>query len=142
LTKKALNPETGQCGTREQERQSEACPNDGTMMVFVTYREQLEVYAERLKEEFDIIVALKKDIRDREAANIELLRECRALRADVEYITKNRDECAAVIKIDRDHELTGPMGQCGCPSCNIHRRYRSSGATGGNGENPKVQEAV
>jgi hypothetical protein len=29
------------------------CPNDGTRMVCVTYREQLEAYAERLKEELD-----------------------------------------------------------------------------------------
>lgn len=53
LTKSCLNPQTGQVGTREQERESEPCPNDGTMMVHVTYREQLEVYAERLKEEFE-----------------------------------------------------------------------------------------
>ena len=40
-------------GTREQDRNSEPCPNDGTMMVHVSYREQLEVYSERLKEEFN-----------------------------------------------------------------------------------------
>lgn len=38
----------------------EACPNDGTMMVHVTYREQLEVYADRLKEEFERSALLEK----------------------------------------------------------------------------------
>ena len=53
LTKACINPSMDVIGTREQDRESEPCPNDGTMMVHVTYKEQLEVYAERLKEEFD-----------------------------------------------------------------------------------------
>jgi hypothetical protein len=52
LTKACLNPDTGDVGTREQERESEPCPNDGTMLIHVTYREQLEVYDARLREEF------------------------------------------------------------------------------------------
>ena len=53
LTKKCINPNLEIMGTREQDRESEPCPNDGTMLVHVTYREQLEVYGDRLKEEFD-----------------------------------------------------------------------------------------
>jgi hypothetical protein len=59
LTKTCINANTGEMGTREQERESEPCPNDGTYMVHVTYREQLEEYAARLKEEFDRIDRLK-----------------------------------------------------------------------------------
>lgn len=43
----------GRIGTTEENRQTPDCPNDGTRMVCVTYREQLEAYADRLKEEFD-----------------------------------------------------------------------------------------
>jgi hypothetical protein len=39
------------------------CPNDRTRMVMVTYREQLEVYAERLKEEVDLRDALLDALR-------------------------------------------------------------------------------
>jgi hypothetical protein len=53
LTKSCCNTTTGEIGTREEERESEPCPNDGTMMVHVTYKEQLAVYADRLKEEFE-----------------------------------------------------------------------------------------
>lgn len=53
LTKARINPNMEAIGTREQDRESEPCPNDGTMLVHVTYREQLEVYAARLKEEFE-----------------------------------------------------------------------------------------
>lgn len=38
---------------------------------------------------------------------------------------KNRDECAAVFEIDRRHELTGPVIECGCPSCFLHHRYQT-----------------
>lgn len=62
LTKSCINANSGAIGTREQERQSEPCPNDGTMMVHVTYREQLEVYAERLKEEFERYGRLKRAV--------------------------------------------------------------------------------
>ena len=44
---------TGRIGTTEENRQTPDCPNDGTRMVNVTYREQLEAYAKRLKEELD-----------------------------------------------------------------------------------------
>lgn len=53
LTKACINPNLEVIGTREQDRESEPCPNDGEMMVHVTYREQLEVYADRLREEFE-----------------------------------------------------------------------------------------
>ena len=33
LTKTALNAATGEVGTRVEDRESEPCPNDGTMMV-------------------------------------------------------------------------------------------------------------
>lgn len=46
-------------GTTEENRETPDCPNDGTRMVHVTYREQLEAYADRLKEEFDKYDALK-----------------------------------------------------------------------------------
>lgn len=59
LTKACINPNLDVMGTREQDRESEPCPNDGTYMVHVTYREQVEAYAERLKEEFDRIDRLK-----------------------------------------------------------------------------------
>lgn len=59
LQKTCLNAETGEAGTREQERESEPCPNDGVMLVHVTYKEQLEDYSDRLKEEFDTIDKLK-----------------------------------------------------------------------------------
>ena len=48
-----INVACGEIGTTEQDRQTPDCPNDGTRMVCVTYKEQLEAYAERLKEEFD-----------------------------------------------------------------------------------------
>jgi hypothetical protein len=47
LTKTCINADTGEMGTREQERESEPCPNDGTMLVHVTYRERLEEYDQR-----------------------------------------------------------------------------------------------
>jgi hypothetical protein len=48
LTKACLNADTGEIGTREQERESEPCPNDGTMLEHITYRERLEEYDQRL----------------------------------------------------------------------------------------------
>ena len=48
-----INVARGEIVTTEADRQTPDCPNDGTRMVLVTYREQLEAYAERLKEEFD-----------------------------------------------------------------------------------------
>jgi hypothetical protein len=52
LSKVCINPDLEVIGTREEDRESEPCPNDGTPLTHITYREQLEVYAERLKEEF------------------------------------------------------------------------------------------
>lgn len=52
LTKSAIDAYTGAVGTRDEDRDSEPCPNDGTMMVYITYKEQLEGYASRLREEF------------------------------------------------------------------------------------------
>jgi hypothetical protein len=49
LTKTCINARTGEFGTREQERESEPCPNDGTMLVHVTYKEVLAEYDERLR---------------------------------------------------------------------------------------------
>ena len=64
LSKTCINPNMEIIGTREQDRESEPCPNDGTMLVHVTYREQLEVYAERLKEELDRNEALEQRIKE------------------------------------------------------------------------------
>jgi hypothetical protein len=46
-----MNASSGEIGTTEENRQTPDCPNDGTRMVYVTYREQLEAYASRLQEE-------------------------------------------------------------------------------------------
>lgn len=54
---------TGQIGTTEENRQTPDCPNDGTRMVCVTYREQLEEYALRTREEFDTRDALVAALR-------------------------------------------------------------------------------
>lgn len=59
LSKVCLNAATGEVGTREQERNSEPCPNDGTIMVHVTYRERVEEYHKRLGEEFERFEALQ-----------------------------------------------------------------------------------
>lgn len=62
LTTACINSNLEVIGTREQDRESEPCPNDGTLMVHVTYREQLAVYAERLKEEVDRIDRIRSAI--------------------------------------------------------------------------------
>lgn len=67
--------------------------------------------AARLKESLEILA---------ERADLEKMRADIA-EEKVARLTKNRDECAAVFKIDRDHELTGPKEDCGCPSCNLRR---------------------
>jgi hypothetical protein len=64
LSKTCINVNLEIIGTREQDREIEACPNDGAMMVHVTYKEQLEVYAERLKQEFDRFDAHTKAVAD------------------------------------------------------------------------------
>jgi hypothetical protein len=53
LSKQTLSVAQGMIGTTEENRQSEPCPNDGTMMVHVTYKEQLGAYDARLRAEFD-----------------------------------------------------------------------------------------
>jgi hypothetical protein len=73
LTKTTINVATGQTGTTEHNRQSEECPNDGTFMVHVTYREQLEIYAARLKEEFGRI----EELTQQKYALEEAIRRCR-----------------------------------------------------------------
>ena len=54
--------------------------------------------------------------------------ETARLKAELETMTKNRDECAAVFKIDREHELTGPIVDCGCPSCVLHHKHATETA--------------
>jgi hypothetical protein len=49
LTKRSMNMALGQIGTTEKECESEPCPNDGTMMVHVTYKEAWEYYAEEYR---------------------------------------------------------------------------------------------
>jgi hypothetical protein len=46
-----INVARGEIGTTEADRQTPDCPNDGTRMVLVTYKEQLSAYADRLQEE-------------------------------------------------------------------------------------------
>jgi hypothetical protein len=53
LSKQTMSMTQGCIGTTQENRESDPCPNDGTMMLHVTYREQLEVYADRLKQELD-----------------------------------------------------------------------------------------
>ena len=55
-----INVARGEIGTTEADRQTPDCPNDGTRMVMVTYREQLEAYADRLTEELDSVDRLQE----------------------------------------------------------------------------------
>lgn len=50
--------------------------------------------------------------------------EIDTLKDQLADITKNRDECAGVFKIDREHQVTGPIKDCACPSCILHHRYQ------------------
>lgn len=50
LAVSTISATTGEIGTTEADRQSEPCPNDGTMMVHVAYREQLAAYEKRILE--------------------------------------------------------------------------------------------
>jgi hypothetical protein len=72
LSKATIDVAAGRVGTTEQNRQSEPCPNDGTFMVHVTWKEQVEVYAERLKETFNERDALRAEL---DAAK-EVIRRC------------------------------------------------------------------
>lgn len=62
LSKATLSVASGQIGTTESNRESEPCPNDGTMMIHVTYREQVEEYHARLREEFDRVDKLESEL--------------------------------------------------------------------------------
>lgn len=59
LSKATLNVAQGVVGTTERDRESPECPNDGTFMVHVTYREQLEECNERCFAEIQANAALK-----------------------------------------------------------------------------------
>lgn len=52
LRKQTISTGSGEIGTSDTDRESEPCPNDGTMMVHVTYKEMLADYDKRLGEEF------------------------------------------------------------------------------------------
>lgn len=62
LSKQTLSVATGNIGTTEENRLSEPCPNDGTMMVHVTYRERLADYEKRVFEEIDLRIEADKCI--------------------------------------------------------------------------------
>lgn len=62
LTKTTMALNLGALVTTPEDRQSEQCPNDATWMVPVTYRESLEQYSDRLKEEFDRIDGLTAEL--------------------------------------------------------------------------------
>src|ERR1700690_3301856 len=64
LSKQTISVVHNAIGTTPENRQSEPCPNDGTMMVHVTYKEQVTAYADRLKEEFDRYDALLARLKD------------------------------------------------------------------------------
>jgi hypothetical protein len=118
LSKTCINPNLEIIGTREQDRESEPCPNDGTMLVHVTYKEQLEVYADRLKEEFDRIDNLNAELAEvkqalqntRERCNIEL----EAKRAAERDRLSIRDSCAQIaadFAAEYDHDGVDNCGR-------------------------------
>jgi hypothetical protein len=53
LTRSTFCVGTGEIGTTEKDRESEPCPNDGTIMVHVTYREVVASFEKRLMEELE-----------------------------------------------------------------------------------------
>lgn len=55
LSRQTMNVANGTVGTTEKDRESEPCPNDGTMMVHVTYQELCQTLDDRLRSEFDRI---------------------------------------------------------------------------------------
>jgi uncharacterized protein (DUF2225 family) len=59
LSKQTMFMQSGSIGISEADLESELCPNDGTPMVHVTYKEQLTAYDARLKEEFNEVDRLK-----------------------------------------------------------------------------------
>lgn len=62
LSKQTMCASSGQIGISQADRETEDCPNDGTRMVPVTYKEQLSAYADRLFQELDAKDALAKQI--------------------------------------------------------------------------------
>lgn len=64
-----------------------------------------------------------------------LLRDSRdRLQEELSVMTKNRDDCANVFKIDRAHEMSGPAPECACPSCSLHHKFKA--------ERDRLQEAL
>ena len=94
---------TGQIGTTEKDRQTPDCPNDGTRMVCVTYREQLEAYAERLKEEFEKNAVTAAERRVVEAAVAWHNAEGRV----IEIATHDLMEAVAALLEERKEEQSG-----------------------------------
>jgi hypothetical protein len=81
LSKQSMCASSGMIGISDSDRETEECPNDGTMMVPVTYREQLAAYESRLFTELDAADALKTRIATLEQDN-------RQLREQAERLTK------------------------------------------------------
>ena len=81
LSKQTMSVTQGRIGTTPENRESEPCPNDGVMMVHVTYREQLEAYAARLDEELR-----RNDIRPPEMSLQEAGRRTHATQISLEAI--------------------------------------------------------
>lgn len=65
LSKQSMCASSGVVGVSAQDRETEECPNDGTMMVPVTYREQLAAYEKRLFEELDAKDALSAALKEK-----------------------------------------------------------------------------
>lgn len=67
LSKVTLAVNLGEMGTTDKDRDSEPCPNDGTIMVHITYRDRMEEYEKRLGEEFANIEVLRSQLASAEA---------------------------------------------------------------------------
>lgn len=89
----------GQIGTTEENRQTPDCPNDGTRMVNVTYKEALDSYAERLKSEFD-----ERDLRIAEIERLES--ENARLREALEKMRIRYCACGPVQRATGQHVCT------------------------------------
>jgi len=87
--------------------------------------ERLDAYADALRSQ----LAEVREQLDTEAEAFDVMRQqferagdrYETAERDLATMTKKRDECANVFKMDRDHELTGSHPECGCPSCNLRR---------------------
>ena len=95
-----INLARGEIGTTEEDRQTPDCPNDGTRMVCITYREQVEAYAERLNEEMDNRDALLDVLRTAEPY-IEFYaeREMKSPSNNQEAVIETREMLAKVRKV-------------------------------------------